>query len=155
MIVDSLLLRGALPSDATYIAALLAPYAVKGIVLPRTVNDILSCIDNFLVAVDGDRVVGAVALRDFGEGLEEIRSLVVEDAYASRGLGSKLILTAVELAARRSTTRLFTLTLRPRLFERLGFRLVEKDMFPQKVWADCAKCKKRDHCDEFALLVEM
>ena len=148
-------LRPASPNDAEAIASLLKPYAEAGIVLPRSPGEIREYIENFIVAEDGQRVVGAVALRDFGDGLEEIRSLVVHQDYEGRGLGSLLVQSALELARSRSTTRLFTLTVRPRLFERAGFSLVDKQLFPQKVWSDCAKCPKQDCCDECALVLDL
>ena len=142
-------------SDADAIAELLRPYAEQDIILPRSADDIRLCIANFIVAEDGGRIVGAVALRDFGDGLEEIRSLAVHADYAGAGVGSKLIAQALELARSRHSRRAFALTLRPRLFERMGFKLVEKDLFPQKVWSDCAECRKRDRCDEVAVVLDL
>jgi len=36
-------------------------------------------------------------------------------------------------------------------FLRLGFRATEKEQFPLKVWADCARCPRQDACDEVAV----
>ena len=147
-------LRPAQHADAQAISDLVLPYAEQGIVLPRTPGDILEHVANVIVACDDQAtVVGAVALRDFGDGLEEVRSLVVDARCERRGLGSQLVRAALDLARGRNTRQVFTLTMRPKLFERLGFRLVEKEMFPQKVWSDCAACRKRECCDEVALLV--
>src|SRR2546422_7593728 len=33
---------------------------------------------------------------------------------------------------------------KPLFFLRLGFRVVEKEQFPLKVWADCARCPRQD-----------
>ncbi len=148
-------LRPAALDDAEAIATLLQPYAAKGIVLPRSPDEIRHYIANFIVVVAGTRIVGAVALRDFGDGLEEIRSLVVHADCEGQGLGSQLITAAIEFAATRNTTRLFTLTVRPNLFERLGFHPVSMDLFPQKVWSDCARCPKKDHCDETAMVFDL
>jgi len=148
-------LRRASAVDAAAIAVLLEPYAAKAIVLPRPVAEVRRYIDNFLVATNGDVVVGAVALRDFGGGLEEVRSLVVAPEHVNCGLGSRLVTRALDLARSRRARRVFTLTQRPGLFERLGFRIVDKGMFPQKVWSDCAKCPKQTQCDEIALLLEL
>ena len=38
---------------------------------------------------------------------------------------------------------------------RHGFRIVNKDMLPQKIWADCIKCIKFPNCDETAVLTEL
>ncbi len=142
------------PDHAEAISALLQPYVPQGIVLPRPVEEIRRLHADFLVALVGDRVVGAVALRDFGAGLQEVRSLVVDPASAGSGLGSRLVAAAVVAAAESGANRVFALTLRPRLFVRLGFRQVDMDLFPQKVWLDCAKCPKRDRCDEIAIILQ-
>lgn len=149
-------IRKAVADDAAAVAALLDPYVPEGLVLPRPPADILRHIDNFLVAEnDGGRVVGSVALRDFGNGLEEVRSLVVHPYSAGHGLGSELVRRAVSMAVGRGATRVFALTMRPKIFERLHFLQVGMSMFPQKVWSDCVQCPKRDACDEVALLLDL
>jgi amino-acid N-acetyltransferase len=40
----------------------------------------------------------------------------------------------------------------PGFFEKRGFQIVEKNYFPMKVWSDCARCPKQDHCDEVAVI---
>ncbi|MCF7855891.1 MAG: GNAT family N-acetyltransferase, partial [Candidatus Pacebacteria bacterium] len=62
---------------------------------------------------------------------------------------------AVKAAECDGAQRIFALTYHPRLFEHQGFQRVSKDLFPEKVWHDCAKCPKRDRCDEIALLKKM
>lgn len=142
--------------DAEAIADLLKPYAQAKLVLPRTKEDILAYIDNFLVAKDENGVVrGAVALRDFGDGLQEIRSLAVAQECNGLGLGSKLILAVLDFASIRGATAAFALTLRPNLFKRLNFKVVAKEEFPQKVWLDCRNCPKQAVCDETAVVFHL
>ena len=142
------------PDHAEAIAALLLPYVARGIVLPRPAAEIRSRHADFLAALEGDAVVGSVALRDYGAGLQEVRSLVVAPDHANHGLGSRLVVAATLAAVANEATRVFALTLRPRLFTRLGFSVVPMDLFPQKVWSDCAKCPKRDRCDEIAVILQ-
>ncbi len=148
-------IRPAAPGDAEAVVGLLDPYVADGIVLPRTAAEVRAQAGDFLVAEAGGRLIGAVALRDYGNYLVEVRSLVVHPDYAGHGVGSQLVGAAVELARQRGARRVFALTLRPRLFERLGFLLVDRDLFPQKVWADCIKCPKRCRCDEVAVAVDL
>lgn len=154
MTVD-VLIQAASAADAESIAKLLAPYAEQGLVLPRPAAEIRAHAADFLVALDGDRLVGTVSLRDFGNGLVEIRSLAVARECSGTGIGSRLIREALVLARDRGAQRVFALTLRPRLFERCGFSLVSKDLFPEKVWSDCVNCPKVDCCDEVAVLYKM
>ena len=153
--LEDIKISPAVAEDAIKIPVLLAPYVEQQIVLPRSPQDILDNLANFLVAKDGDKLLGVVALRDFGAGLNEIRSLAVAPEYAGKGLGSILINKAIELAKNRKATQVFALTLRPNLFQRLGFEIVEKELFPQKVWADCSKCPKLDCCDEIAVSLKL
>ncbi len=150
-------IRQAREADAGAIAGLLAPYAVTGLVLPRTEAEIRHHVQNFLVAGHGRRgaVVGCVALRDYGAGLFEVRSLAVAASETGNGLGSRLVQAAVDEGRARGGDRIFALTLRAGLFRRLGFTIVEKELFPQKVWTDCKHCKKLDCCDEIAVLLEI
>ena len=152
-------IRAARKSDAAHIAGLLAPYAQTGVVLPRTEDEIRLHIQNFLVMeADGagkPGIWGCVALRDYGAGLFEVRSLAVSATESGMGLGSRLIAAAVDEARRRGAARVFALTLRANLFQRLGFLVVAKELFPQKVWTDCKSCKKLHCCDETAVLWEL
>jgi amino-acid N-acetyltransferase len=148
-------IRPAEPPDAQAIVSLLDPYVADGIVLPRTADEVRACAGDFLVAEQDGRVVGAVALRDYGGLLVEIRSLVVHTALTGQGLGSRLVAAAVAEARQRGARRIFALTLRPGLFERQHFLQVDRDLFPQKVWADCIKCPKRNRCDEVAVALDL
>ncbi|MDR2055853.1 MAG: hypothetical protein LBQ10_08315, partial [Desulfovibrio sp.] len=40
-------------------------------------------------------------------------------------------------------------------FINLGFTVVEKDVLPQKIWADCVNCPKYPDCDEIAVLLDI
>lgn len=155
MTLPSALIRPALPEDAEAVVSLLDPYVADGIVLPRTADEVRASVGDFLVAARDGQVVGAVAVRDYGYYLVEIRSLVVSTAVAGQGLGSALVAAAVDLARRRGARRVFALTLRPGLFERQHFLQVDRDLFPEKVWADCSKCPKRCRCDEVAVALDL
>ncbi len=146
--------RPAVSQDIPAILAVLAPAAEAQQILPRTEHEVAAAINGFLVAVadDTQQVCGCVAIKDFGDGLFEVRSLVVLETFRGNGIGGKLVLQALQEAHGRGADRVFALTYRPRLFERFGFVRVEKSRFPQKVWTDCAKCKHRDACDETALI---
>lgn len=147
----------AVSTDAEAIVDLMSPYVAQQIVLPRSVAEIRANIANFRVVrqASSTSLVGCVALRDFGQGLQEVRSLVVAPEHAGRGLGTILVQTAIEMARERQANRVFTLTVRPNLFLKLGFTHVPVTDFPQKVWSDCAHCPKREQCDEVALAIDL
>ncbi len=146
--------RRAKMGDVEAILALLSPNVAQGLVLPRSGEEIRGAIADFLVAVShpNPQAVGCVALRDYGGGLLEIRSLVVAPDAMGQGIGSALVRKAIERAVSQGATKIFALTLRPNLFLKMGFRQVDKSLFPLKVWLDCSRCRKREECDEIAVL---
>ena len=153
---DELTVRSAEEKDVGNIQSLLGEYAQEHLLLGRTREDILEKLKNFRVGEVGDRFVGCLALRDFGDSLYEVRSLAVRREFNNRGFGSKLVLGAVEtLRSKGITARVFALTYRAHFFSRLGFKVVDKEMFPQKIWSDCSVCPKKNNCDETAVLLEI
>ena len=145
-------LRPATPEDVDDILQLMSEPASRGLILPRSRAEISSGLQYFTLAVIDGLVAGCVTRRDFGNGLVEIRSLVVDPDWQGMRLGSQLVQAAVKAAEDAGAVRIFALTYHPALFEYQGFSRVDKHLFPQKVWHDCAKCRKRDHCDEIAVL---
>ena len=79
--------RPAVPDDIEGIFQLLELYAPAGIVLRRSKEDIAFYLGNFRVAELDCRIVGCVAVRDFGNDLLEVRSLVIHPDFQGRGIG--------------------------------------------------------------------
>ncbi|MBP5638754.1 MAG: GNAT family N-acetyltransferase [Victivallales bacterium] len=149
-------IRYATIADAQAIHDFLIPFSEQRLILARSVDNIREHIGNFLLAVDAEnKIAGTVALRDFGNALQEIRTLTVNPLLHGQRIGSQLVLAALDFARRRGSEKVFTLTMRPNLFQRLGFEITDINIFPQKVTYDCLACPKRSHCDEIALLYEL
>lgn len=148
-----LIVRRAQDADVGAIGGLLAIYAAKQIVLPRSEEDIRYYLKNFTVAELDGELVGCVAVRDFGNDLLEVRSLVVSPDHQSLGIGRKMVETCIaHLRESRPDFRLFALTYREDFFRKLGFEVVSRERFPEKIWSDCAACPKQHCCDETAVL---
>jgi len=146
--------RKAEPSDVAAIHTLLEFYADKGIVLRRSRENILRSLSSFFVVEEEGVLRGCSAIRDFGNDLLEIRSLVIDPQHQGRGIGRELINAIVRtVASERPTWRLFTLTGQPEFFGKLGFSIVSREMFPEKIWSDCRNCPKNTCCDEIALML--
>ena len=151
--MTELIVREAAVDDIPAIHAFLEHYADLGIVLRRSREDILHYLANFFVAENATGVCACVAVRDFGNDLLEVRSLVVSPEQQGRGIGRELmnrVMAAVD--GSRDFWRLFTLTKEPAFFGKLGFRVVAREMFPEKIWSDCRNCPKHNCCDEVALI---
>ena len=147
-------IRAAAVSDADAIHTLLMSFAREQLVLPRPKSDILERIRNFRVILAGGKLAGFSALRDYGNGLYEVRSLVVAREFQHAGLASMLVNSQIEtVRAKGQPARIFALTYREHFFNRLGFVTVEKTLFPEKIWSDCEQCPKKNRCDETAVLM--
>ncbi len=145
-------IRSAKISDVKAIHALISSYAERDRMLFRSMADIYENLQCFSVAeIDGD-IVGCCALEIIWSDLAEIKSLAVDRTRKQKGIGKMLVAAAVEQAAALGVPTVFALTLEPEFFEKSGFKTVEKETLPMKVWSDCAKCPKQQNCDEIAVI---
>lgn len=149
---SELILRPARTDDVPAIYELLEEYAERGNLLPRNEDELFHALNDFTVITRGDRLLACGALEIFTADLGEIRSLVVADDAAGRGLGRRLVEHLSAVAAAKGLRRLMALTYVPEFFHKLGFETVAKDSLPEKVWGICVKCYKYHHCDEIAVL---
>ena len=148
-------LRHADNSDVHNVWSLLGGYAKESLLLPRTEEDIQEKIANFRIAELNGEFVGCVAIRNYGNSLYEVRSFAVVPEHVGQGIGSEILSGVIRQMKEAGTpARLFSLTYRAHFFIRLGFRIVDKSMFPGKIWSDCVICKNKDNCDETAVLME-
>ncbi len=149
------MIRKARMSDVKSIQNLIAEFARKGDMLPRSLSDIYENLrDYFVFEEDGGTVIGSAAIHIMWEDLAEVRSLAVRDGSMRRGIGTQLVEACISEAIVLGITRVFALTYKPEFFERLGFRKVDKAELPHKIWSDCLKCAKFPDCDEIALVAD-
>ncbi len=144
--------RSAKITDAKAIYALINSYAERDKMLFRSMADIYENLQAFTVAELDGNVVGCCALQIIWSDLAEIKSLAVDEANTEKGIGKMLVAAAIEQAVKFGVPRVFALTLDPDFFQKLGFKAIEKDALPMKVWSDCAKCPKQQNCDEIAVI---
>ena len=149
------MIRKARMSDVKTIQNLIAEYAKKGDMLPRSLSDIYENLrDYFVFEEDEGEVVGSAAIHLMWEDLAEVRSLAVRDGSMRRGIGTKLVEACISEAIVLGIARVFALTYKPEFFEKLGFQRVDKSELPHKIWTDCLKCAKFPDCDEIALVAD-
>jgi N-acetylglutamate synthase-like GNAT family acetyltransferase len=96
-----------------------------------------SGVGNFWVALDGDKVVGTIALKDIGERFVALRKMFVAATYrgAEWGVAAKLLDTAVSWANQHDVLSIFLGTTEKfraahRFYEKHGFSLIEKASLP-------------------------
>ena len=66
---DAIVIRSAGLGDAREIHALLEGFAARGLLLPRTLDQVCRTIRDFVVAVEAGRIVGCGALKIYSETL--------------------------------------------------------------------------------------
>jgi N-acetylglutamate synthase-like GNAT family acetyltransferase len=110
-------IREARIQDVAAIEAIIAPEVERGALLARAVRP-----DEFLVAAEGERVVGCVGLKTLADGVAEVGTLVA--LHRGRGIGSRLVDAALAHAADMGATAVVALTAETDFFERAGFRAV-------------------------------
>jgi amino-acid N-acetyltransferase len=149
---EGVVVRKATLADVDGLFELINYYVPDGIMLYRSKETLATNIETFVVAVEHGRVIGCGSLSRLGTDLVEVRSLGVYPEYKSQGIGGKLV-DELEVAAReQGIPKIMALTYATNFFRSKGYDVVEKEIFPEKVWLDCSTCAKKDHCDEIAVL---
>jgi amino-acid N-acetyltransferase len=145
-------IRKASLTDISALLELINAYAAKGVMLPRTEFEMAENIRDFLVAFDGERLVGCGALHFYTATSGEVRSLAVDPAVKTRGIGRALVEALEEEARAQELHSIFAFTYVPGFFGKLGFEEVDRGELPLKAWKDCLRCPKFQACDEIAVL---
>jgi argininosuccinate lyase/amino-acid N-acetyltransferase len=143
--------RRARMSDVDCIYQLTSFWANKGEILPRTRDNIIHDIQNFVVAELDGKVVGTASLYIYQTGLAEIRSVVVEDNAQKQGQGEALIQYLLEFAYQMELEQIIVLTYIPQYFEQLGFSLIDKSSLADNIIEDSEPSPHKDPMDEVAM----
>lgn len=140
-------------SDIPAMKQLVAPEIESGVILARSDDEIATNIRSYIVAIEGEKVVGFCALHIHSPKLAEIRSMIVDPHYRGRNIGSTLVDKACEEGVVLGLDEILVLTYQQRFFEKLGFKEIPKESIPEhKIWADCIKCKHFPICNEVSLI---
>lgn len=139
--------------DIPAMQELVAPEIESGVILPRSNDEIATNIRSYFLALDGEKLVGFVALHIHSPVLAELRSMIINTAYRGQNIGSTLVERACEEGKNLGLKEVLALTYQQRFFERLGFVEIPKESIPEhKIWADCIKCKHFPVCNEVSLI---
>ncbi len=148
-------IRKATLKDVEAIVHLIDVHAEIGQMLFRSREDVGAHIQDFLIAELDGCIAGACGL-SFGPGsLVEVRSLAVLPDYYRQGIGTALVNECIVQATLADCERIFVLTYAIPVFKKLGFRVINMDQLPDKIWKDCQGCRKQDHCDETAMIRDL
>lgn len=149
---DALQVTDATAHDVPAIVELVNYWAKEGENLPRSRADLVSHLQDFVVAKKDGKVVGCAALYIYNEEIAEIRSLGIWPQFQGLGQGRAMVAYLCERARQLGLKKVLSLTRVPEFFSRIGFVRDERDNLPDKVLKDCQFCPKLHACDEHALI---
>ncbi len=153
---EQMRIRRAHMGDVKAIHALLMDCAKQGLLLPRALSHLYRHIRDFYVAeTPSGEVLACCALAPTWDNLAEICSLVVHDSMRKQGLGRQIVDKCIEDCKELQINKVFALTYQEGFFTKIGFSVVDKDVLPQKIWADCVHCPKYPDCDETAVILDL
>ncbi len=144
-------------SDISQMKKLVSQDVKDGVILERTEDEVSTNIRSYILAKDGDEVVGYGALHIHSPRLAEIRSLIVSTEYRGKNIGKKIVLFALNEAKDLGVQEdVLVLTYLPMFFIKLGFIEISKESIPEhKIWADCIKCMHFPICNEISLVYKV
>lgn len=148
-------LRPARIADAAQIQQLINHYASKGLMLPKSLNQVLQYIRDFAVVEQDGQVLACGALHLLWSDLAEVRSLAVAEGNRGLGLGREVVQALLGQAALLGLPKVFALTYQRPFFEKLGFTYIDRTALPRKIWVDCIDCAKFPNCDEEGVIVDV
>lgn len=144
-------------SDIPAMQALVSSEVKDGIILNRTEDEVATNIRSYVLAKEGENLLGYTALHIHSKRLAEIRSLIVDEAYRGQKIGQRLVeFTLKEARALGVEEDVLVLTYLPLFFQKLDFKEINKEVIPEhKIWADCIKCIHFPICNEVALVYKL
>lgn len=147
--------RSARMQDVPRLYTMINHYAARDDMLPRPLDYLYNRLREFHVAEASGEVIGCAGLKVIWENLAEVVSVVVHPNVQGRSVGRMLVETLFVEARKLGINTIYTFTLQPVFFSRLGFREVPRLSMPHKIWQECNMCPKQHRCDETTMLREV
>ena len=144
-------------SDIPQMQELVSQDVKDGVILERNSDEVATNIRSYVLAKDGEKVVGYAALHIHSLRLAEIRSLIVSTDYRGLNIGKKIVFfTLAEAKDLGVEEDVLVLTYLPNFFIKLDFEEISKESIPEhKIWADCIKCIHFPICNEISLVYKL
>ena len=150
-----IVIRPATAEDAGRMYQLITENLVSGHLLARPLGEVELHVPRFLVAADGDEVVGCGELARLSPAVAEVRSLVVDGRRRGKGVGRRLLDALIAEAVAQRFPRLCAFTHQARPFVRAGFSIVPHPWVPAKIAADCQSCDLFRRCRQYAVVLDL
>ncbi|MCW2607360.1 MAG: argA [Frankiales bacterium] len=118
---DDVTVRRARTDDVPAIRALVDAFTGDRRLLSKATVTLYEDVQEFVVAEAGGQVVGCAALHVLWADLAEVRTVAVDPAAQSRGIGGLLVARLLRRAVDLGVRRVFCLTFETGFFARHGF----------------------------------
>lgn len=118
----TILVRPAKTSDVKGIRKLIDTYAPQRRILSKETVTLYESVQEFVVAVEGETVVGCGALHVLWEDVAEVRTVAVTDELRGKGVGHRILELLISRAEAVGVKKLFCLTFETEFFGRHGFK---------------------------------
>ena len=115
-------IRAARTSDVKGIRKLIDTYAPQRRILSKETVTLYESVQEFVVAVDGEKIVGCGAMHVLWEDVAEVRTVAVVEELRGKGVGHQILLKLIERAEGVGVKRIFCLTFETEFFGRYGFK---------------------------------
>jgi len=118
-------IRPARTSDIKGIRKLIDSYAPEGRLLTKETVTLYESVQEFMVAVEGETVIGCGAVHVLWEDLAEVRTVAVSEKFRGQGIGQQILDSIILRAGTLGVKRIFCLTFETEFFGRHGFEVIE------------------------------
>jgi amino-acid N-acetyltransferase len=118
-------IRPARTSDIKGIRKLIDSYALQRRLLSKETVTLYETVQEFVVAVDGEEVIGCAGLHVLWEDLAEVRTVAVDEKFRRHGIGQRLLEAVVDRAKNLGVRRIFCLTFETEFFGKNGFEEIQ------------------------------
>ena len=118
-------IRPARTNDVKAIREIIDQYSLQRKLLSKETVTLYEDVQEFVVAVDGENVVGCGALHVLWEDLAEVRTVAIFPEFKNQGFGSQLLIALLDKAKNLGVKRVFCLTFETKFFAKHGFQEIE------------------------------
>jgi len=131
--------RPARTSDIKAIHKLIVDFASGGRMLQKETVTLYESVQEFMVAVEDDQVIGCGALHVLWEDLAEVRSVAITETLRGNGIGNLILERIIERARELGLSRIFCLTFETKFFGRHGFEEIQGTPVEPEVYVQLLK----------------
>lgn len=148
-------IRGASAVEAPALHALIESHRVEGHLLPRSLKELETHAERFIVIEDQGRIIACAELMKLSPLVAEVRSLVVDREHRGSGVAAGIMTALVDAARDAGYVSLCAFTHSPAFFVKQGFSIVPHTWVPEKIQADCTSCAFFRRCEQYAMLLPL